>query len=94
MTFFTFGYSFFDLILDHNQKQVKTAATMFALTIVLSVPDSVGMEWTLNQLACLKSSWTCMMSLGMSLLFVSSFVTITSGSVYFRAAAPVLMGYE
>jgi len=43
---------------------------------------------------CTKGSWDCIMSLGMSLLFLSSVVTVTSGSVYFKAAAPVLMGKE
>lgn len=69
-------------------QKVKTAATMVALTIVLSVPDSVGLAWTL------KSMKIDVMSIGMALLFLSSFVTVTSGSVYFKAAAPVLMGKE
>lgn len=78
------------------QGKVKTAATMVALTIVLSVPDSVGLKWNLGQLLSVTSAsmWMNVMSLGMVLLFVSSIVTVTSGSVYFRAAAPVLMGKE
>lgn len=67
---------------------------MVALTIVMSVPDAVGTAWNLNQMFCTKGSWDCIMSLGMSLLFLSSVVTVTSGSVYFKAAAPVLMGKE
>lgn len=75
------------------QGKVKTAATMVALTIVMSVPDAVGLKWNISQLLKLET-WNCVMSVGMLLLFLSSFVTITSGSVYFKAAAPVLMGEE
>lgn len=74
-------------------KKVKTAATMVALTIILSVPDSVGLKW-INQMAFGGFSWDSAMTVGMLLLFLSSIVTVTSGSVYFRAAAPVLMGKE
>lgn len=73
---------------------MKTAATMVALTVVLSVPDAIGLKWDVTQLFSLGSAWQGVMSLGMALLFLSSFVTITSGSVYFKAAAPVLMGKE
>jgi CDP-diacylglycerol--glycerol-3-phosphate 3-phosphatidyltransferase len=75
------------------QGKCKTALTMMALTIVLAVPDgllknSISMthlcRWTSNigELA---------MKLGMIMLYLSALVTVTSGSVYFRAAAPVLM---
>uniref|UniRef100_A0A7S2HZT3 CDP-diacylglycerol--glycerol-3-phosphate 3-phosphatidyltransferase n=1 Tax=Helicotheca tamesis TaxID=374047 RepID=A0A7S2HZT3_9STRA len=70
------------------QGKVKTAATMVALTMMLLVPQSgaEGALWfkTLSKLH----------EPGMALLFLSAFVTVTSGSVYFRAAAPVLLEKE
>lgn len=76
------------------QGKVKTAATMLALTIILSVPDSIGLKWNISHMTLGAISWDFTMTIGMLLLFLSSFVTVTSGSVYFRAAAPVLMGKE
>lgn len=77
------------------QGKIKTFATMVSLAIILAVPDG----WDVSKLAgvtnlsslvsALKSDW--LMSLGMGLLYLSSVVTITSGSVYFKAAYPVLM---
>lgn len=72
------------------QGKVKTAATMIALTVVLAVPDG----WDASRLF-LKGAqtgvWDVVMTIGMGLFYLSSVVTVTSGSVYFRAAAPVLM---
>lgn len=71
---------------------MKTAATMLALTIILSVPDSVGLKWNLRDMFVLNGfTWGTVMSFGIALLFLSCFVTVTSGSIYFRAAAPVLL---
>lgn len=73
------------------QGKVKTAATMVALTIVLAVPDG----WDAGRLFFWLSkagTWDVVMSVGMGLFYLSSIVTVTSGSVYFKAAAPVLFG--
>lgn len=64
------------------QGKVKTAATMLALTILLLVPE--GTESIFD--GCFEPA--------MAMLYLSAVVTITSGSVYFKAAAPVLMGKE
>mmetsp|Transcript_6285 Transcript_6285/g.9526 ORF Transcript_6285/g.9526 Transcript_6285/m.9526 type:complete len:304 (-) Transcript_6285:611-1522(-) len=70
------------------QGKVKTAATMVALTMLLLVPQkNAGATLWAETLGKLYDP-------GMALLYLSALVTITSGSVYFRAAAPVLMGKE
>ena len=71
------------------QGKVKTAATMVALTILLSVPSNVPVQFLLR---AGSSIWENAMSVGMGLLYLSTVLTVTSGSVYFKAAAPVLMG--
>lgn len=60
------------------QGKVKTALTMTALTILLYVPASAPTTAILYKV-------------GISLLYLSSVITITSGSVYFIAAAPALL---
>lgn len=60
------------------QGKVKTALTMTALTILLFVPASAPTSAILYKI-------------GMPLLYMSSVITITSGSVYFIAAAPALL---
>lgn len=60
------------------QGKVKTALTMTALTILLYVPASAPPTAMLYKI-------------GISLLYLSSVITITSGSVYFIAAAPALL---
>jgi CDP-diacylglycerol--glycerol-3-phosphate 3-phosphatidyltransferase len=67
------------------QGKVKTAATMMSLTILLLVPFE-----SLNAAAWMDSLYQP----GLALLYLCAGVTITSGSVYFRAAAPVLLGKE
>jgi CDP-diacylglycerol--glycerol-3-phosphate 3-phosphatidyltransferase len=67
------------------QGKVKTAATMMALTILLLVPFE-----SLKAAAWMDSLYQP----GLALLYLCAVVTITSGSVYFRAAAPVLLGKE
>jgi CDP-diacylglycerol--glycerol-3-phosphate 3-phosphatidyltransferase len=60
------------------QGKVKTALTMLALTLMLAVPaDGAGALGKLMLPAEL-------------MLYASTLLTVTSGSVYFRAAAPVL----
>eukprot|EP00543_Licmophora_paradoxa_P012459 CAMPEP_0202476044 /NCGR_PEP_ID=MMETSP1360-20130828/93212_1 /ASSEMBLY_ACC=CAM_ASM_000848 /TAXON_ID=515479 /ORGANISM="Licmophora paradoxa, Strain CCMP2313" /LENGTH=292 /DNA_ID=CAMNT_0049103229 /DNA_START=339 /DNA_END=1217 /DNA_ORIENTATION=- len=61
------------------QGKLKTATTMVAITILLL---STSTEPTTSPLFLS----------GMALLYVSMILTVTSGSVYFRAAAPVLLG--
>lgn len=74
------------------QGKCKTALTMMALTIVLAVPDG----WSVSSLSSFwkrsLGGWEFVMTFGMMMLYLSALVTVTSGSVYFRAAAPVLMG--
>jgi len=69
------------------QGKVKTAATMVALTFITAVPDGCAF-------GLFGTPWEIFASVGMGLLYFSSIITITSGSVYFKAAMPVLMGKE
>jgi len=62
------------------QGKVKTAATMVALTVLLMVPYNDS-----------KSLSSVLFKTGLLLLYFSTFITVTSGSVYFKAAAPVLL---
>lgn len=77
------------------QGKIKTFATMVSLAIILAVPDGwdvskiVGLQGASSLGSVPTADW--IMTLGMGLLYLSSVVTITSGSVYFRAAYPVLM---
>lgn len=66
------------------QGKCKTAATMVALSIILAVPQG----WFAVPF------WGITKNIGMWMLYFSALVTVTSGSVYFKAAAPVLMGKE
>lgn len=80
------------------QGKCKTALTMMALTVILAVPDSccgsalsTMSPW--KWLAVGGSGWEWVfMKVGMAMLYLSALVTVTSGSVYFKAAAPVLLG--
>lgn len=58
------------------QGKIKTAATMAAITLLLAIKDS-------SEKAYLP---------GLGFLYLCAVVTVTSGSVYFRAAAPILFG--
>ena len=60
------------------QGKIKTATTMLSLALLLLVPNT-GARF-----------WRNMQSLSFLLLYLSTLMTITSGSVYFRAAAPFL----
>ena len=64
------------------QGKVKTALTMFALTVLLFVPFPGTENDFLSKL----------LNPGLAMLYLCSVVTITSGSVYFIAAAPLLVG--
>jgi CDP-diacylglycerol--glycerol-3-phosphate 3-phosphatidyltransferase len=64
------------------QGKVKTALTMFALTVLLFVPHP-GSE---------NDFFSKLLNPGLAMLYLCSVVTITSGSVYFIAAAPLLRG--
>jgi len=62
------------------QGKVKTALTMVALTLMLLVPEIVGDSWLGN-----------LFLPSLAALYVCAFITLTSGAVYFRAAAPYLL---
>ena len=68
-----------DVVKVGMQGKVKTALTMVALTVLLFVPTS-GTGF-LSKL----------LTPGLAMLYLCSVVTITSGSVYFLAAAPLLL---
>lgn len=57
------------------QGKLKTAATMVSLTLLLLA----------------KSDSSTLFQVSVAMLYLCALVTVTSGSVYFRAAAPVLM---
>ena len=93
------------------QGKVKTALTMVGLTLMLLVPEGVGVEsvsWSkyLGPLGVggagsgtvaegvVNAGWSCMLGPSLLMLFASAIITVTSGSVYFRAAMPVLLGKE
>lgn len=64
------------------QGKLKTAFTMLSVTILLLVPEGSD------------SIFDALYEPSILMLFLSALVTVTSGSVYFKAAAPVLMGKE
>jgi CDP-diacylglycerol--glycerol-3-phosphate 3-phosphatidyltransferase len=70
-----------DVVKVGLQGKIKTALTMVALTVLLLVPHPEG-SGILSKLY----------NPGVVLLYLSSLVTITSGSVYFIAALPLLKG--
>lgn len=91
------------------QGKIKAALTMVSITLMLLVPEGVGLEsvsWT-KHLGVLgvggagsvvegvvNDGMAWMLGPSLLMLFASAFVTVTSGSVYFRAAAPILLGKE
>jgi CDP-diacylglycerol--glycerol-3-phosphate 3-phosphatidyltransferase len=96
------------------QGKVKAALTMVSLTLMLLVPEGVGLEsvgWTRHLGSLGMGGAGCgavagaggaidsaglpwMLGPSLIMLFASAVVTVTSGSVYFRAALPVLLGKE
>jgi CDP-diacylglycerol--glycerol-3-phosphate 3-phosphatidyltransferase len=69
-----------DVVKVGYQGKVKTALTMVSLTVLLFVPYP---EVATGLLSKLYTS-------GLAMLYLSAVVTVTSGSVYFIAAAPLL----
>lgn len=67
-----------DVVKVGLQGKVKTAGTMVALTVLFLVKETKGPLW----------------DAGLAMLYLSALVTVTSGSVYFKAAAPVLFEKE
>lgn len=67
------------------QGKIKTALTMVALSVLLAVPRNGVLQ---------GASLGRMVDLGLWLLYISSLITVTSGLVYFRAAAPALMSND
>ena len=94
------------------QGKVKAALTMVSLSLMLLVPEGVGLEsvgWT-KYIGSLRvggggiaegtvmdgsivySGLAWMLGPSLLMLFLSAIITVTSGSVYFKAALPVLLG--
>jgi CDP-diacylglycerol--glycerol-3-phosphate 3-phosphatidyltransferase len=71
-----------DIVKVGFQGKLKTALTMLTLTLFLLVPEDGS-----GPLAAVELP-------AKVLLYLSAGITLTSGSVYFRAAAPVLMQTE
>ena len=93
------------------QGKVKAALTMVSLTLLLSVPEGVGLEsvgWMkyfgplgvggAGSVAVVEgvtnSGLGSLLGPSLLMLFASAVITVTSGSVYFKAAWPVLSGKE
>jgi len=67
------------------QGKCKTAFTMMALTALLALPKEISST---------AKVWPWIQKGGMALLYGSTILTVTSGAVYFKAAAPILMERE
>jgi len=90
------------------QGKVKAALTMLSISILLCVPEGVGLEslgW--DKLGFLATGGAGnvvegvenvglanVLGASLIMLFASAVITVTSGWVYFKAALPVLMGKE
>lgn len=94
------------------QGKVKAALTMVSLSLMLLVPEGVGLEsvsWTryLGSLgvggggiavgkvmdgSIVHSGLAWVLGPSLLMLLLSAVITVTSGSVYFKAALPVLLG--
>ncbi|KAG7374350.1 CDP-alcohol phosphatidyltransferase-domain containing protein [Nitzschia inconspicua] len=72
-----------DVVKVGMQGKVKTALTMLALTLLLFVPASevAGPKFL-----------TALYQPSLIMLYLCAVVTVTSGSVYFKAAGPALLG--
>jgi CDP-diacylglycerol--glycerol-3-phosphate 3-phosphatidyltransferase len=71
-----------DVVKVGMQGKVKTALTMTALTMLLFVPSPT---------APAQKFFSALYQPSIVLLYLCSLVTVTSGSVYFRAAGPALL---
>ena len=71
-----------DAVQFQQQGKIKTAATMISLTILLLVPNEKSNTGVLSRLY----------SPGLAMLYLCAVLTVTSGSQYFRIAAPYLTG--
>ena len=69
------------------QGKCKTALTMMALSVILAVPGG----WTVASTIKQAVRWDLVMNIGMIMLYMSVVITVTSRSVYFKAAARALM---
>mmetsp|Transcript_6009 Transcript_6009/g.8753 ORF Transcript_6009/g.8753 Transcript_6009/m.8753 type:complete len:401 (+) Transcript_6009:96-1298(+) len=90
------------------QGKIKTFATMVSLTFLLAIPESIWDALSNLHLSLLAHPWKYVMGiwnlgaglggpcmlLGLLSLYASAILTITSGSVYFKAAAPLLLQRE
>lgn len=93
------------------QGKVKAALTMVSITLLLLVPEGVGLEslsWAkslgvlgvggagtgIAEGAAANAGLPWMLGPSLLMLFASAVITVTSGSVYFKAALPVLLGKE
>lgn len=74
-----------EVVKFQHQGKVKTAATMISLTILLLVPNE-----TSNNAGVLGRLY----SPGLALLYLCAVLTVTSGSQYFRVAAPYMTGKQ
>lgn len=76
-----------DVVKVGFQGKLKTAGTMVGLVVLMSAQKpSSDLASALTTLSPFTG--------GMALLYLSALLTVTSGSVYFRAAAPVLLEKE
>ena len=71
-----------DVVKVGMQGKIKTALTMTALTMLLFVPSPT---------APAQKFFSALYQPSIVLLYLSAVITVTSGSVYFRAAAPALL---
>lgn len=70
-----------DIVKVGFQGKLKTALTMISLALLLLVPESIGST---------PSPTSILLSTSMFLLYVCTVITVTSGSIYFKAALPFL----
>ena len=67
---------------------------MITITLMLLVPKGIGVESVAWSKYSANAGWSKVLGCSLLMLFASTLITVTSGSVYFRAALPVLLGKE